>query len=67
MQYDLKKLPDARGARKKYPWEKLDKKGSAFIWKNLDDRRNIQASAVFQKIKVSIRKVDGVLHVIRVK
>jgi len=64
--YDLKTLRDARGRKQKYPWQDLDKPGAYFVWKNLEDAQKIRSASTSFGLKVSVRNVGGVLHIIRV-
>jgi hypothetical protein len=65
--YDINKLPDSRGRKRKYPWDKLQFIGDHFIWKDLGDRAGIVSASRNHNMKVSVRKVDNELHVIRIK
>lgn len=67
MKYDINKLPDGRGAERKYPWEKLDKIGDWFKWSDTKDRGSIYGSARAQNIKVAIRNIDNGLLIMRTK
>ena len=60
------KLPETRGAKRKYPWDELKKEGDFFIWDKPEDIRRIHATAVNHNIKIACRTIDNKLHVFRV-
>jgi len=64
--YDLNKLPDSRGAKKKYHWHKLDKIGSYFVWDKIEDRKKITSASQNLDFKITCRKINSKLHVIRI-
>ena len=57
---------DGRKARAIYPWKKLEHYGSYFIWPDKSKYHSIYTGAVKQGFKVSIRKHDDGILVIRV-
>lgn len=65
MKIDVHNLKELRGRPCKYPWGKLQNINDYFLWKTISDRRNIQAAAIKQNMKVSVRLYEGELLVIR--
>jgi len=58
---------DIKELKKKnsYPWNLLNKTGDYFIWEDQDDAQKIRASGQFQKFKITCRKQNDKLLVVR--